>query len=181
MGHRSVEKGFGLIELLVTLAVITMVISIGIPSYESFTKKNRAVSRLDEINSALRLARQVAIEHNFRARVCAKSGSGLNTNTCGNATDWNNGYLVQMESSAAYGSWDSNTLMNKSFASDNTQTAVAKTSTSTLLNQVVFNSTGNLDSASGPNVAITISLGGCTATTSINISGRISTTPLSGC
>jgi len=178
MGFKR-QYGFGLIELLVTLAVITMIISIGVPSFESFTKKSRAVSRVDDINSAMRLARQVAIEHNFKAQICAKSGSDLSNQTCGSTSDWDKGLLVRVNSSD--GSWQ--VIQNKSFADSTTSTSVYKDSTPTdKLSAVEFQPTGNLNTnTTGPKITINVTSGNCAAITKISITGRLRGEPLSNC
>ncbi|HEY5717419.1 MAG TPA: GspH/FimT family pseudopilin [Motiliproteus sp.] len=179
MGFKRQQYGFGLIELLVTLAVITMVISVGIPSFESFSKKSSAVARVDDINSAMRLARQVAIEHNFPAQVCTKSSTTLDNESCGNTTDWDKGLLVRVKSPD--GSWQ--VIHNKSFAGANTSTSIYKDNTPTdKLSTVNFQPTGNLDTTTtGPKITINVTSGNCTAITKISITGRLKGDPLSNC
>jgi len=179
MSFKRQQYGFGLIELLVTLAVITMVISIGVPSFASFSTKNRAVARVDDINSAMRLARQVAIEHNFLAQVCAKSAASLDSESCGADTDWDNGLLVRVNSTD--GSWQ--VIQNKAFADSNTSTSIYKDNTpSNKLSSVDFQPTGNLNTTTtGPKITINVSSGGCTGITKISITGRLRGDPLSNC
>jgi len=86
----SRQNGFSLIEVIVTMAIAAVVLSIGIPSFQSYTQNNRQTIVVNELATALRLARNSAITHRIRTVVC-KSADSINCTTMGT---WTQGWIV---------------------------------------------------------------------------------------
>lgn len=84
------QSGATLLELMVLLAVTAILLSIGIPSFASFTNSSHLASATNELVSSLHLARSEAIKRNSRAVLC-KSESGL---TCSASGGWQQGWIV---------------------------------------------------------------------------------------
>jgi type IV fimbrial biogenesis protein FimT len=59
--QRARQQGFTLIELMVTLIVLVVLLSIGIPSFTTWVKNNRLDTATRTLASALQLARNEAI------------------------------------------------------------------------------------------------------------------------
>ncbi len=57
---QSKTKGFTLFELIVTIAVAAIIVSVGIPGFTSFVQNNRAVTHTNDLVTALNLARSEA-------------------------------------------------------------------------------------------------------------------------
>lgn len=90
-------RGFTVMELLVTVAVAAILMGIAAPGFQSQIQESRQKSRLYELNGALNYARSEAIKRSSRVSVCARS-----TNTrCG--TNWNDGWIVYIDSGANAG------------------------------------------------------------------------------
>jgi type IV fimbrial biogenesis protein FimT len=85
--HR--QEGFTLAELLVTLAVGALVLSLGVPSYAQFTQDAQQVRSANDLLSTLHVARDLAVTRNARVTVCP-SKTGLDCDTA----DWQNGWIV---------------------------------------------------------------------------------------
>jgi type IV fimbrial biogenesis protein FimT len=84
--------GFSLIELMVTIAVLAIVLSIAAPSFQAFVRNNRMTSVANELVSALNLARSEAVRRGKTVTVC-QSDANAATPSC-NGTSWTDGWLV---------------------------------------------------------------------------------------
>lgn len=75
-GHRMlVNRGFTLIELMVTIAVLAIVLGIAVPSFQDFVRKNRLVATTNNLVSALAMARSEAIKRAARVTVASANWS----------------------------------------------------------------------------------------------------------
>lgn len=79
-----------LAELLATLAVGTILISMGIPSYQSLVLSNSQTAEVNELIAGLSLARSEAITKNTRVTLCTST----NGTSCDATADWSDGWLV---------------------------------------------------------------------------------------
>lgn len=83
------QKGFTLIELMTTLAVATILLSIAVPNMQEFKRNSRQTGGINQLLSGMRIARNTAITTNSRVTVCASS----NGSAC-EAVAWNNGWIA---------------------------------------------------------------------------------------
>ncbi|WP_207063833.1 GspH/FimT family pseudopilin [Motiliproteus sp. SC1-56] len=157
------QRGFSLVELTVTVTLAALVLAIGVPSFQSLSHKNHAEAHLEELNSALRLARHVAIEHGRPTRVCPRKANTAATASaqCDTSAsgDWNRGWVVEMVNGPT-------TLMSRQHTPDDTNLSASGS-----LKEINFSPTGTLTI---PNATFTITMGNCTKKTLINISGHLS-------
>lgn len=82
-GYRC-ERGFTLIELMVTLAVAAVVLTLAVPSLSSFIRNNRLSSAANEMAVTLQTARAGAISNRARVAVCPSTDGSTCTATLGN-------------------------------------------------------------------------------------------------
>lgn len=82
--------GFTLIELMVTLAVATLIITLGIPGFYEIIKKNRIAAAANDLLASLNIARSKAITTGYPVVLC-KSTDG---ETCTNDGHWESGWIV---------------------------------------------------------------------------------------
>jgi type IV fimbrial biogenesis protein FimT len=82
--------GFTLVELMVTLSVAVILISIGVPSFQQTIANNRAASGANELLGALQLARSEAVRLNSNVTLCAST----NGTTCTGGGEWARGWIV---------------------------------------------------------------------------------------
>lgn len=63
--HRSKQvSGFTLIELMVAIGILAVLVSLGIPSFNSFIQKTRLEAAVSDLSDALKYARSEAIQRN---------------------------------------------------------------------------------------------------------------------
>ena len=91
-GGNVKAKGFSLVELMVTVAVLAIVSAIAIPNFTSMINSNRLVSQANELVGVVQGARSEAIRYNQRVYVCSSS----NGTTCSGSGTWN-GWLVFLD------------------------------------------------------------------------------------
>jgi len=84
--------GFTLIELLIAVAVLAIVATIGVPSFQHFMENQRIMERRDALLSGLSLARETALNQLQPVVLCPSSDGS----SCG--TDWNTGWLAFIDS-----------------------------------------------------------------------------------
>ncbi len=82
--------GFTLLELLITMAVATILLTIAIPSFQYVTNSNRVAGEVNGFVGDLQFARSEAIKEGQYVSVCASSDQ----QTCSSSPDWQNGWIV---------------------------------------------------------------------------------------
>jgi type IV fimbrial biogenesis protein FimT len=93
--------GFSLIELMVTLAVLVILITIAIPSFTSMIQNNRSATLASSLVTALNIARSEAVKRNALVGLCPSSNGA----TCMAAPDWTVGWIAQQNGGAIIQAW----------------------------------------------------------------------------
>jgi type IV fimbrial biogenesis protein FimT len=62
-------RGFTLLELMVTLAVLAVLITVGIPAFAELVQNNRVTAQTNELVSALNVARSEAVKRGRNVQV----------------------------------------------------------------------------------------------------------------
>ncbi len=87
------QNGFSLIEVIVTMAIAAIVLTIGIPSFQSYIQNNRQTIAINELATALQLARNSAISRRVAVTLC-KSPDGTDCATGDDSGDWSQGWII---------------------------------------------------------------------------------------
>lgn len=88
--HKHKHSGFTLIELMITLAIVGILLTVGVPSLKTFMQGNQLIAASNELVSALHIARSEAIKLNSRVSICESSDG----TSCSNTGSWKNGWIV---------------------------------------------------------------------------------------
>lgn len=87
-------RGFTLVELLVVLAVGSILLAIAVPGYGFLANTSRVAAVTNDLVSTLQLARSEAIKRGMRVTVCKTSNPANAMPICDNAAGWHEGWLV---------------------------------------------------------------------------------------
>lgn len=89
---KSQQKGFTLVELLTTVAIIGISLGIGVPNLQNMMQDNHQVNAMNEFGSYVSFARNEAVVRNTTVKLCI---ANENQNGCAeDDSNWANGYLV---------------------------------------------------------------------------------------
>ena len=80
------QRGFTLVELMVTLAIVAILVTVGVPNFRDFIMNNRLISRANEFVAAVNLTRSLAIKQQRNAYITSNAG-----------TNWANGWTVWVD------------------------------------------------------------------------------------
>lgn len=84
--HNS--KGFSLIELMITVAIASIVLMVGVPSFTSSINKNSVASTINDIQTTLTEARSEAVTLGLTVSVCSSDDQA----TCSGG--WADGWIL---------------------------------------------------------------------------------------
>lgn len=86
------QRGFTLLELITTVTVAAILMTVAVPSFFNTMRNSRAAANANELVTALSIARSEAIRRGARVTVCRSS----NGTTCslGAGASWASGWLV---------------------------------------------------------------------------------------
>ena len=91
------SRGFTLLELLVTVSVATILITVGIPGFRSLTMNSRIIAQTNEFVTSIKMARSAAVRYQRNATICMSSNYDAAVPTCDGGTDWTNGWIVWVD------------------------------------------------------------------------------------
>ncbi len=82
--------GYTLVELLVTIALASVLLSVAVPSFRNLTVSNRLTTQANEFVAAIALARSEAIKRNASVTLCRASNATATACAAasGDWTDW---------------------------------------------------------------------------------------------
>lgn len=100
--HRCPVKtrmtGFTIAEVLITLAVLGVTISLGLPSFSIFLESNQLRSNTDDMYSSLFMARSEAVTRNTTVSLCKINLSSADS--CNNSENWQSGWIAFVDLNA---------------------------------------------------------------------------------
>ncbi len=91
-GHRDRNGAGGItfVELLVTLAVVSILLAIGVPSFNDAVLSSRLTGIANDLLASVQLARSEAVKRNVPVTLCRSS----NGTSCATTGGWQQGWIV---------------------------------------------------------------------------------------
>lgn len=83
------QSGFNLTELVIVVAIVAILLSVGVPSYRYITNSYRMSSEVNGLLGDLMYARAEAIKEGQPVTVCVSNGT-----TCLGTTAWASGWVI---------------------------------------------------------------------------------------
>jgi type IV fimbrial biogenesis protein FimT len=90
-------KGFTLVELMVSLGVAAIIITLGVPSFREFTASSRLSSRVNNFVGDLIIARNEAIKRNTNVFICKRESPNYLPPSCTTAGGWEQGWVIFLD------------------------------------------------------------------------------------
>ncbi|AGA91849.1 prepilin-type N-terminal cleavage/methylation domain-containing protein [Thioflavicoccus mobilis 8321] len=87
-------RGVTLIELVVTLSIVVILLTIAVPSFQNAIATNRIAALTNELSTALQLARSEAVNRGRTVTVCKSDDLSDSTPSCNTSADWEDGWVV---------------------------------------------------------------------------------------
>lgn len=87
---RQQQRGFTLVELLVTIVILAILSMLGIPSFTKFLREWQRDNVTGDFMTAVQTARAEAIKSSRKVVLCPSS----NGTSCANGSDWKSGWLA---------------------------------------------------------------------------------------
>jgi type IV fimbrial biogenesis protein FimT len=166
---RKFTRGFTLIELIVTIAILAIVMALAVPDFTSTIQNNTIASVNNNLVNSLNYARSEAMKRGVPVSVCATSDNSYSA--CG--SQWQLGWMVFVNPTG--GSSLSNTSAAPTLRVEKITDQNVTISVSPSINIATYNSTGFPNASTG-NVAFTIKATGCTTDAgrrlTISLTGR---------
>lgn len=94
-GILHIQRGFTLVEAMVTVAVLVILATVAVPGLQAFNTRSGMNAIRDDLSIALQRARMDAINRNTCVSVCQLADGSTNTCASGNERgNWHQGWAV---------------------------------------------------------------------------------------
>ncbi len=96
-----VRRGFTLIELMFTVAVLAILLALGVPGFQAVIQGNRAATQANDLITSLTYGRSEATRRGAAITVCPSTDQA----TCTPSNDWSTGWVVLDPAGALLRAW----------------------------------------------------------------------------
>lgn len=84
------RNGFTIIELMMTIFILSIVIAVAAPSFQRTIQSNRMAGQANSLLSALNFARSEAVKLGAKISICSSS----NQTSCSSSGSWESGWII---------------------------------------------------------------------------------------
>lgn len=91
--RRGAERGFTLIELMIAVAVLAILLTVGVPSFKTVIDNNRLVTQANAMVTLMHVGRAEALKQGKSVGICS-SDDPYNAPACDGGSNWDTGYIV---------------------------------------------------------------------------------------
>lgn len=102
---RRHSAGFNILELMITVAVASILLGIGVPNFTTFIRTNRMATQTNNLIGALNYARGETAVRGQPVSICAANPA---RSACLGANDWSNGWIIFTDRTGVTGLLDAN-------------------------------------------------------------------------
>ena len=85
-----IPYGLTLVELVVALAVLMIVTSVGVPAFTAWVRRDELAAAVNDFEAHLQLARASALEDNATVVLCTSADQ----QSCSASATWRNGWII---------------------------------------------------------------------------------------
>ncbi len=167
------NAGFTLLELIIVLAVVSIVMTFAIPAMQTFTQNDRLTTNINQLVGHLAYARSEAVKRTQQVSVCASNDGA----SCSGG-DWADGWMIYVDADDddSFTAGEEVLRVQQALEGNNTLTATA------IGSQVTYDYRGFVDAASvGSFLLCDDRDGPYGKTVSISNTGRVRTEGKSTC
>lgn len=91
---RKIQAGVTVIELMVTLSIVVVLLTVAVPGLSDLIADNRRVGSVHQLVGALNMARSEAIKRGVRVTLCKTNHSEAAIPVCDPSAGWDKNWLV---------------------------------------------------------------------------------------
>ncbi len=92
---KRAQIGFTLYELMITLLIVGVVLTLGMPNLTAFTQNSRITTTANDLHAAFQVARSEAARSKATITICASDNSTDATADC--QGDWEDGFIIFLD------------------------------------------------------------------------------------
>jgi type IV fimbrial biogenesis protein FimT len=96
--NKRTQIGFTLYELLMTMLIVGVVLTLGIPNFAEFTRNSRITSTANDLHAAFQMSRSEAARAKTNITICASANPFDAAADCGGT--WDQGFIVFVDTNA---------------------------------------------------------------------------------
>ncbi len=92
--NRHKTDGFTIVELLITMSIAAILLTIGVPSFQDMVKDRRIEISLQALETDLEMARSEAMTRNQSVVLCRHNGETATPTVCSTTANWQDGWVI---------------------------------------------------------------------------------------